>query len=607
MNNKIQNKNISKALVLSLILILLAIPCDSAINSAMVINKNNSGVTDDLDPVTTNKSWYWKEPYPNYAPRGIPDFDQKQNQWKSILDGGNGISETNATGDDIQLIPYGGTANPGDIIIAPGQNCQLDTNVSGDDVTKWAFCGPVTLANCFWWFDSKYSNPDGVPGDGEDEFSLVEDYGSGDDHLSDNVPLLIEKLARAMNTSNIGQTTIDNMMEGIDQWFADVNLSDSFEYNIVNKPTFNFIEGEINRSQDVILLLGFYDYIIGEKLVDQSQTLRSYSKLLQTSTWWDYQSFKPSVDRLDAIRINLKSTASETCEVEINVYDSQHGEPIGTSTLNPGYILTPKMIQFHFDPYIELTPNDTYYFDVRQLESGYHYEWTYESYNPYLAGTGWMNQNPYDPYGIPFDWTFETEFYDPPPNSVRREGHFVTCAGVDSQNSSIAFSDPQYNINNSIENDHNDAMNISHDIYDINISCPLPDLDYNCWLPTYSTIYEYTLVEQAIVICPIPDTEPPTVKITKPRKAIYFLNEEAYPFIFPVIIGPIDIEVTALDNREIDRVEFIINGEKQKTDYTEPYKWRWEEGVFFIQIIDITAVDSSGNYNYDTLTVLKFF
>ena len=81
---------------------------------------------------------------------------------------------------------------------------------------------------------------------------------------------------------------------------------------------------------------------------------------------------------------------------------------------------TPKMIQFHFDPYIELTPNDTYYFDVRQLESGYHYEWTYESYNPYLSGTGWMNQNPYDPYGLPFDWTFETEFYEPPPSSVRK-------------------------------------------------------------------------------------------------------------------------------------------------------------------------------------------
>ncbi len=607
MNKKIQNTYIKKALVLSFIFILLAITTVPAINSAILITKNNIEITDGLVSVSANNDWYWKQPYPNYAPSGVPDFDQKQNQWKSISDGGNGISETNATGDDIQLIPYGGTVNPGDIIIAPGQNCQLDTNVSGDDVEKWAFCGPVTVANCFWWFDSKYSNPDGIPGDGEDEFLLVEDYGSGDDHSSDNVPLLIEKLARAMNTSGKGKTTIDNIKNAFDRWFTDVNLSDSFEYNIVDKPTFEFIEGEINRSQDVILLLGFYDYIIGEKVIDQSQPIRSYGKFLQTSTWWDYQSFKPSVDRLDAIRISLKSTSSDTCEVEINVYDSQQGDPIGTSILEPGHLLAPTMIQFHFDPYIELTPADTYYFDVRQLESGYHYEWYYESYNPYIPGTGWMDQNPYDPYGIPFDWTFETEFYDPPPSSVRREGHFVTCAGVNSQNTSIAFSDPQYNINNPVQNNHNDAMNISHDRYDVNISCPLPDLDYNCWIPIYPTIYNYTLIEQAIVICPIPDTEPPTVEITKPRKAIYFLNEEIYPFFFPVIVGPIDIEVSAEDNRGIDRVEFIINGEKQKTDYTEPYKWRWEEGVFFIQIIDITAVDSSSNYGYDTLTVLKFF
>jgi hypothetical protein len=82
--------------------------------------------------------------------------------------------------------------------------------------------------------------------------------------------------------------------------------------------------------------------------------------------------------------------------------------------------------------------------------------------------------------------------------------------------------------------------------------------------------------------------------------------DKKYTF-FPTIIGPIDIKVNVTDNREVDRVEFYINDEKQKTDRTAPYKWRWEEGVFFIQIVDIVAVDSFGNYGYDTLTVLKFF
>ncbi len=71
------------------------------------------------------------------------------------------------------------------------------------------FCGPVALANCFWWFDSKYADPAGTPGDGEDQFALVEDYGAGDDHATANAPLLIEKLARAMNTTGKGTTYID--------------------------------------------------------------------------------------------------------------------------------------------------------------------------------------------------------------------------------------------------------------------------------------------------------------------------------------------------------------------------------------------------------------
>jgi hypothetical protein len=607
MNTKMNNNYIHKAFVFSLILLLLFFPSIQAFNSSTNSLKKNYEKNNPLASISNDRDWHWKESFPNYAPRGVPDFFQQQNQWKSITDGGNGLSETNATGDDLQLIPYGEITNPGDIIIAPGQNCQLDTNVSGDDKANWAYSGPVAVANCLWWFDSKFGNPDGTPGDGEDGYLLVEDYGSGDDHLSTNTPLLIEELAKAMNTTDKGRTILNNMVGGINRWMSDINLSDNYKLNIRDKPTFTTIEQEINRSNDVILLLGFYDYIISEKIVDQSQPDIGYSKLLQTSSWWDYQSFIPTVDRLDAIRICIGSTSSDTCEVEINVYDTQQGDPLGTVSMDPGYLFTPTWIQFHFDQNVELTPNATYYFDVCQSESGYHYDWYYESYDPYPSGSGWMNQNPYDPYGIPFDWAFETEYYDPPPSSVRKDEHYVTCAGVNKQNTSIAFSDPIFDINNPTQNDHNDAQNVSHDRYKINSPSPLPDLDYNCWIPNYSTPYNYTVIEQAVVLSELPDTLPPTVEITKPRKAIYFLNEEVYPFFFPTIIGPIDIKVNVTDNREVDRVEFYINDEKQKTDRTAPYKWRWEEGVFFIQIVDIVAVDSFGNYGYDTLTVLKFF
>lgn len=51
---------------------------------------------------------YYKPAYVDYSPNGVPDFDQKQDNW----------------------------------IYQP----------SG----AWTYCGPVALANCLWWFDSKF-------------------------------------------------------------------------------------------------------------------------------------------------------------------------------------------------------------------------------------------------------------------------------------------------------------------------------------------------------------------------------------------------------------------------------------------------------------------
>ena len=67
-------------------------------------------------------------------------------------------------------------------IVAPGSNCRMDSTRGGDDQYWWMFCAPTSYANCLWWCDSKFSDPDGIPGDGNDDFLLVEDYGAGDDH-----------------------------------------------------------------------------------------------------------------------------------------------------------------------------------------------------------------------------------------------------------------------------------------------------------------------------------------------------------------------------------------------------------------------------------------
>ena len=484
--------SIKKSIIFFILMILLMITLAPAVNSTIIKNTNiRKGTFKKSFPTSAENNWYWKESYPNYSPSGMPDFDQRQERWKSIKDGGDGIVDTNSIGDDVQIEPYGSYIEPGTIIIASGKNCQLESIPGGDDFAFWAFSGPAALANCFWWFDSRFANPDGIPGDGVDEYSIVQSYGVDDDHSPDNVPLLIENLAKAMNTTVAGTTYVDEMANSIDQWLNDTDLRDRYKNTIKSEPTFDYIFNEINQSKNIILLLGLYDYIIGDKKEDQIQPASPFIKLLQTSPWWDYQSFTPQADRIDSISIPLQSITTDVCEIQINVYDEEEGDPIGTVNMNPGYLENPTWITFQFDPFIELIPNEIFFFDVSQSENGYHYQWFFSSPDPYFPGKGWMDKVPLDPYGFPFDWAFITSYFDPPPTSIRRDSHYVTCSGVNYDEKLIAFSDPTINIVNISGNDHNDAMNVSHDIYMVNTSCPCPDLNFPIWLLNYQTDYNY--------------------------------------------------------------------------------------------------------------------
>jgi hypothetical protein len=477
---------------------------------AVPLNWNGAGMFEDgetedyllLINSSTEPGWYYKPSYANYAPLGMPDFNQTQDAWKSIVDGGNGIANTAAAGDDIQVVPVGGAVSPGDVVVAPGPNCALNTAPAGDDIAKWAFCGPVAVANCFWWFDSKFDDPNGHPGDGVDNYSLVQDYGVGDDHLKTNVPFLIKDLASKMNTTTKGTTNITDMKNAIWTWMINKGLSPLYTVNKYNAPNFSFIEDQIEACQDVILLLGFYNGT--EKLVDQMQMLlNSAGDNLQPWTWWDYQSFQPSQTRLDAINITLVSNGPP-CDVAINVYNAA-GQLLGTSIKNPGALgPLPTWVQFHFTPSITVVPNQVYYFDVLENVPGVdlaHYEWFYWSnFDNYLRGSGWMNTAPFS-----FDWAFRTEYYPPTP---RLKGHFVTCAGVNSNLSKIAISDPELNAMNPT-GDHNDAANVSHDIYSVGFGCPIPTLNYLWYLLNYSSPYQYAIVEQAVIVCPRAYNSPP--------------------------------------------------------------------------------------------------
>jgi len=187
--------------------------------------------------------WYYLSAYPNYAPNGLPDFNQKQQEdWCSGI-------------------------NPG-------------------------FCGAASLANVLWWFDSKHEDPNGYPGDGNDSYPLVQNYyppgttNPGphlDDHsfnnVNDNQTLfyrfrrngeLIERIAWYTNRNKdaywprlIGPLcSIYNglaLYSGAKRWFRDAGLQNHYSVKFIVKPDFSTIDQYVRNDNGVILGLLGYD------------------------------------------------------------------------------------------------------------------------------------------------------------------------------------------------------------------------------------------------------------------------------------------------------------------------------------------------------------
>ena len=204
--------------------------------------KNYSSISE-----STSDDWYYLPPYTNYAPAGLPDFDQKQqNDW--------GLNEKHSQ----------------------------------------AFCGPVSLANILWWFDSKNSDPDGFPGDGNDSYPLISKYTDlekpipgpyNDDHGFDNVNdantswkktkksgELLEKLAWYCDTTwfkipffRLPGTDPIQMKLGFKKWLRDAGLKNHYNFSLYIRPSFSFICDHVQNNDGVILNMAFYTP--GERLV----------------------------------------------------------------------------------------------------------------------------------------------------------------------------------------------------------------------------------------------------------------------------------------------------------------------------------------------------
>ena len=192
---------------------------------------------------TTESEWYYLPAYPNYAPSGLPDFSQvQQEDWR-------------------------GPKYP---------DC----------------CGAVALVDILWWFDSKHEDPNGFPGDGYDNYSLVSNYNSldnptpgpnHDDHNFNNVNdnrtpwnrfrrggELIEKFAWYAYRQKdafwfrllgplAGFYTQFKLYQDVKKWLKDAGLQNQYSVKIVFKPDFSFINECVRSNQGVMLTIAGYD------------------------------------------------------------------------------------------------------------------------------------------------------------------------------------------------------------------------------------------------------------------------------------------------------------------------------------------------------------
>jgi uncharacterized repeat protein (TIGR01451 family) len=164
--------------------------------------------------------FYWKPgPWEDYAPSGMPDFDQKKPAW--------GI---------------------------PGPTGIISTH-----------CGPAAMANSLWWFDSKFEAlTSTTPPVISDTYRLVTSYNPGgwDDHDPQNVVPFVDDLANNYFGTNQGLigTNVISMFHGTHRYLRRHGLWDDYQVTLVVSPTFRWVADEVMRSEDVILLLGFYEW-----------------------------------------------------------------------------------------------------------------------------------------------------------------------------------------------------------------------------------------------------------------------------------------------------------------------------------------------------------
>lgn len=194
---------------------------------------------------------YIKPSFIDYAPSGVPDFDQKQNQpaWS------DGINPTH--------------------------------------------CGPVAMANGLWWFDSKLDGINVAPPVNSDGYSLISQQGGWDDHDPQNVVPTVDLIAWFMKTNNVVKgTTINDFQFGTRGFIGNAGISIEFVDSLQQYPSFDFIKQQITSGNMVTMLLGFYETVedccrLGGHYVTAAGVCNSSRNICVSDPWYDKAEGEP--------------------------------------------------------------------------------------------------------------------------------------------------------------------------------------------------------------------------------------------------------------------------------------------------------------------------
>ena len=113
---------------------------------------------------------------------------------------------------------------------SPSGMPDFDQNQFGVDSS--ALCAPTAVANCLWWYDAV---PEGM-----------------------NPADLIRLLCDYFHTDPDNGTYMDSIESGLDRYFKDYGFN--LYENTFYQPYFEEMEDSLKRSQDIILLLSFWQY-----------------------------------------------------------------------------------------------------------------------------------------------------------------------------------------------------------------------------------------------------------------------------------------------------------------------------------------------------------